>query len=406
MAYALVVLIPADEPCPLPDDPALAEAAVAFEAIGQWVYLLDHDWNIVYYTQQQRLSFGLGAQLVPIEINVNFFSTSSMETSMAWPVGPGESGFFGETLRTIGPMMLADFEGRRADLEQRLDPRIVDQLEGLEPANAEVASMTGGAIGSLNRPTWIQGSISRIRDRTGRCRGIAMQWKPAVPMTTLGGMAYDKDPGHLERVQAASAATRQPAAILFGDLEGSSALAKTMSTAGYFNLVRRIVRATDQAIVDHGGIVGRHVGDGVVAFFPAAAAGSESSSARSAVQAALTIQAAMTTVADRSGVDAEAVVVRFGLHWGASVFMGNISTAARSEVTALGDEVNEAARIEACATGGRILASKSLVERLTSDDGAAIGVDPDRIGYTQLADLSTATEKARRDAPAIAVCEL
>ena len=377
----------------------LAEAALAFEAIGLWTYILDQDWNVVYYTHHQRLSFGLGVQLVPIEINVDFFSTASIETSIAWPVGPGAISSFGDTFRTVGPMMLTDYAGRRAELEQRLDPRIVEQLEGMEPADIEVVSMTGAAIGSLNRPTSIQGSISRIRDSAGRSHGIAMQWKPAVPMTTLGGMAYDKDPGHLERVQAAAVATRQPAAILFGDLEGSSALARTMSTAGYFNPVRRIIRATDQAIVDHNGIVGRHVGDGVVAFFAVAAAESESTAARSAVEAARSIQAAMTAVADRSGIDAGSVVVRFGLHWGASVFMGNISTAARSEVTALGDEVNEGARIEACATGGRILASKPLVERLTSEDGAAIGVDPDRVGYTQLADLSTATEKARQRAP-------
>ena len=405
MAYAPVVLIPADEPCPLPDDPVLAEAALAFEAIGQWVYLLDSEWNVVYLTHDQRLSFGVGARLVPVEIGVNFFSTAFIDTSIAWPVGPDQHNIR-ETFGTVGPLMLADYEGRRADLEQRLDPRVVDLLDEMEPVDAEVMSMTGGAVGSLDRPTQIQGSINRIRDRTGRCRGIAMQWKPAVPMTTLGGMAYDKDPGHLERVQAASIATRRPAAILFGDLERSSALAKTMSTAGYFNLVRRIVRTTDQAIVDHGGIVGRHVGDGVVAFFPVAPTGSESAATRSAVEAARTIQDAMTAVADRAGVEAGAVVVRFGLHWGASIFMGNISTAARSEVTALGDEVNETARIEACATGGRILASKQLVERLSRDDGAEIGVDPDRISYTQLTDLSTATEKARRDAPALAVCEL
>lgn len=405
MAYAPVVLIPADEPCPLPDDPALAEAAQAFEAIGQWVYLLDPEWNVVYLTHDQRLSFGLGAQLVPVEIGVNLFSTAFMDTSIAWPVGPDQHSYQ-EIFGTVGPLMLADYEGRRADLEQQLDPRVVDLLAEMKPVHAEVTSLTGGAVGSLDRPTQIQGSISRIRDHTGRCRGIAMQWKPAVPMTTLGGMAYDKDPRHLERVQAVSIATRQPAAILFGDLERSSALAKTMSTAGYFNLIRRIVRATDQAIVDHSGIVGRHVGDGVVAFFPVAAAGSESAAARSAVGAARTIQDAMTAVAGRAGVDVGSLVVRFGLHWGASIFMGNLSTAARSEVTALGDEVNEAARIEACATGGRILASKPLVERLSSDDGAEIDVDPDRISYTQLADLSTATEKARRDAPAIAVCEL
>lgn len=63
--------------------------------------------------------------------------------------------------------------------------------------------------------------------------------------------------------------------------------------------------------------------------------------------------------------------------------------------------VNEAARIEACATGGRILASKPLIERLDDRTADELG-----IAHTQLADLGTATEKARRDAPAIAVCEL
>ena len=75
-------------------------------------------------------------------------------------------------------------------------------------------------------------------------------------------------------------------------------------------------------------------------------------------------------------------------------------------MTALGDEVNEAARIEASATGGRALASKDLIERLERADAEALGVVPGRMAYTALADLSTATDKARRDAPAIPVCEL
>ena len=98
--------------------------------------------------------------------------------------------------------------------------------------------------------------------------------------------------------------------------------------------------------------------------------------------------------------------MRAGLHWGATLFIGSIITTGRAEVTALGDEVNEAARIEACATGGRILASKDLVERLNPTDAAAHDIDPNHIAYTQLADLDTATDKARRDAPAIPVCDL
>ena len=49
------------------------------------------------------------------------------------------------------------------------------------------------------------------------------------------------------------------------------------------------------------------------------------------------------------------------------------------------------------------LASKALLERLDADDAAALDIDPNSVTYTQIADLHTATEKARRDGPAIAV---
>jgi class 3 adenylate cyclase len=75
-------------------------------------------------------------------------------------------------------------------------------------------------------------------------------------------------------------------------------------------------------------------------------------------------------------------------------------------VTALGDQVNEAARIEACASGGRTLASKELIERLSKDDAIALGIDVKLVNYFALGALSTATEKARRDAPVLAVCDV
>jgi class 3 adenylate cyclase len=96
--------------------------------------------------------------------------------------------------------------------------------------------------------------------------------------------------------------------------------------------------------------------------------------------------------------------LRFGPHWGATLYVGLIKSVARSDVTALGDEVNEAARIEACASGGRPLASKALIERLSRADARAR--DLVRVNYTPLGELATATDKARRDAPAIAVCDV
>lgn len=46
------------------------------------------------------------------------------------------------------------------------------------------------------------------------------------------------------------------------------------------------------------------------------------------------------------------------------------------------------------------------MERLDPEDAAALDLDPDRITYIPLGELATATEKARRDAPTIPVCEV
>jgi class 3 adenylate cyclase len=159
-------------------------------------------------------------------------------------------------------------------------------------------------------------------------------------------------------------------------------------------------------VIEHGGLVGRHVGDGIVAFFLVEAAGSESAAARECIASARRLRAELPEIAVASGLDAGDLSLRFGLHWGATLYVGSITTPGRSEVTALGDEVNEGARIEACATDGRILASKDLVERLDGSDGEALEIDPARITYTPVHELRGATDKARRDAPAIPVCEL
>jgi class 3 adenylate cyclase len=183
-------------------------------------------------------------------------------------------------------------------------------------------------------------------------------------------------------------------------------LARHLSTAQYFAFGRRRVRAADQCIIHEGGIVGPHAGDGVLAFFLAETTGSESAAARACIRTARTLRDTLPDVAVRSEVSSSELSLRFGLHWGATLYMGRILTGGRSEVTALGDEMNETARIEACATGGRTLASKPLIERLNHEDANELGLDVSHTTYTPLANLSTATDKARRDAPSIAVCEV
>ena len=83
--------------------------------------------------------------------------------------------------------------------------------------------------------------------------------------------------------------------------------------------------------------------------------------------------------------------------------VGQVATGGRLEVTALGDEMNEAARIESAATGGIALASKLLLERLEPAEAADLGLDPDEMTYVTIGKLDGSSEKAVRDAGSISV---
>jgi class 3 adenylate cyclase len=75
-------------------------------------------------------------------------------------------------------------------------------------------------------------------------------------------------------------------------------------------------------------------------------------------------------------------------------------------VTALGDEVNECARIEQSATDGQVLASKAVVERVAGAEAEELGLDIEKLVYRTVAELPAAGDKAMRDAGGIAVVDL
>lgn len=389
----------------MPDDPALAEAAIALNEAGAWAQIVDRDWRWAYMTDDTRLSQGSLLGMVPVPLGLHYFGQEAIDSGVQGTVFTVQSGF--DALLGVGPWVLADTAGGREALRDVLHPAYRDHIDAIQPDDASVVRTfsvpgfaAGGAVVRLKLTAW------RVRAADGRLAGTALQTIPSVGMAVLGTLAGPGDAAHFARMQRVAKASRQPAAILFADLEASSPLARRLSTASYFALGRRLVRAADQCVVDAGGLVGRHVGDGVVAFFLANDAGSESGAARACITAARALKAATADVALRSDLEPGEISLRFGLHWGSTLYVGQIATSGRSEVTALGDEVNEAARIETCATGGRALASKDLIERLEPADAAALELDPDRVIYTALSDLHSATEKARRDAPAIAVCEI
>jgi class 3 adenylate cyclase len=394
------------EPLPLPEDPTLAAYAAVLNETGHWAMVFDAQWRQVFVTDELRLASGEQHDSVAQRLGEHSFGPS--EVSHVETIYSGDwMDTVRREFRQLGPFIVFDTPGGRDELRRVVDPALRDLVDEIEPVEAPpiwrgVDNMTKHAGSSAQiRVLWM-----RIHDRAGTFVGAIFLAKPRPGMTQLATAAGLADSDHLDRMALVERPDRRPAAVLMADLEASSPLARRLSTAQYFAFGRRLVRAADQCIVDQGGIVGRHAGDGVVAFFLADIAGSESAAARACIETARALRAAVDDVADRSGLQQGDVSLRFGLHWGATLYVGRITTVGRSEVTALGDEVNEAARIEACATGGRTLASKLLVERLNDADAQALAVDSQHATYTLLGDLDTATDKARRDAPGIAVCDV
>jgi class 3 adenylate cyclase len=394
--------------CPLPQHEVLAEVASALNRVGAWGFVLDSAYRVAYMTDELRLTAGGLGAMVRVPLGAYFFGAQFIDAALGWPGGRWTLDTARSMFSALGPWALADAAGGREQLHELVDPRLRDIVDGLSRAENSTAVTYGASGFAAGGKLLYELKVlaERIRDKSGKVVGTTCLPMTAVGMSTIGTIAALGDLGHFERMQRVAKAGRRPAAILFADLEGSSPLARRLSTASYFTLGRRLVRAADQCVIDAGGLIGRHVGDGIAAFFLAETAGSESSAARACIQASRALRRATPEVATRSELRPEDVVLRLGLHWGSNLYVGNISTAGRSEVTALGDEVNEAARIEACGGGGRALASKDLVERLDPKDAAALDLGPDRVTYTPLGELTTATEKARRAPPTVPVCDV
>lgn len=282
-------------------------------------------------------------------------------------------------------------------------------LDGV--ASSEPPALWAYGLEYVNRdnpPTHVHALSIRLRDTAGELLGTAQIYNSGFRAGLVNLLARgDRD--MYERMAGLADPGPRRAAILFADLEASGTLSRHASSAGYFALVRALTRSIDRIVVEQRGIVGKHAGDGVTAFFLADNTGSSSAAARAALEAGRAISAAVSgaaAVAQQAAIPPGEVRVNTGIHWGGTVFMGQLVTDGRLEVTALGDEVNECARIQESARGGEVLASKALIEQLTREDAEAVSIDPAEMGYMTVGELPAAGEKAIRDAGSISVARI
>jgi class 3 adenylate cyclase len=374
--------------------PRLAAMASHLESTGWAAELCSPDWRLAWVSSQLRLllgeeddeRLGIGRHIVETRFLADRDRFVTDESMHDW-------------LRMNVPHMIGSTTGgREAIAEMVPDARgraIVRELEPLVfPAWTSVLEWE-----PLGRVRYFG---IRPRSQSGEDQGTIFLYGSSLPASLLALVARGNR-AMFERMANLVEPGRHEAAVLFADLQASGALSRRLPSASYFRLLTALTTAIDGMIIGHGGIVGKHAGDGVTAYFLVEDVGSRSAAARAAIDAARDLCEATSAAAREAEVDLH---LNVGLHWGGTLYMGQLVTDGRLEVTALGDEVNECARIQETARDGALLASKPLIERLDSDDARELGIDPAFVRYRALAELPDIGEKARRDAGGVAVTDV
>ena len=151
--------------------------------------------------------------------------------------------------------------------------------------------------------------------------------------------------------------------MLFVDVRGSTTIAETMNNTEFSQLMNRFYEAAINVLVQAEAFIDKLVGDEVTALFIPGFAGTDH--ARKAVEAGQELLR-VTGYGDAGG---PWVPIGVGVHTGAA-WVGSIvgASGAGADFTALGDNVNIAARLASKAGAGEVLISEATYDAARMED--------------------------------------
>lgn len=165
------------------------------------------------------------------------------------------------------------------------------------------------------------------------------------------------------------------ATVLFSDIAGSTTIGERLAPEPLIAWLDTYIDTMTQVVMVHHGVVLRFIGDGILAVFgvpvPRQNEAEITADARNAVQAALSMTAAMRRLNDRWRAEGRpTTAIRIGIYTGRLV-AGSLGSGAHMEYCLTGDTANTAARIEAAGKAysrgpedSVILAGEPTMERL------------------------------------------
>jgi class 3 adenylate cyclase len=230
-------------------------------------------------------------------------------------------------LRTMHPGVFVDF-----DYESGPFPSLHITASGVEVRSATDHPGEAGSVAFVNDAGFELAAL--IEDRT---------WvRDALTAPEVISLQAFRDLFAEATLRPGDDAGVSQVALLFTDLQGSTALYERVGDAAAYNLVRKHFALLAAIVRDHDGAVVKTIGDAVMAAFTDPA---------QAVRAALAMQAEIGS-SERGVRD---LVLKVGVHAGPSVVV-----TLNDRLDYFGSTVNMAARLQGQSTGGDIVLSTSV----------------------------------------------
>jgi adenylate cyclase len=210
-----------------------------------------------------------------------------------------------------------------------------------------------------------QATLHRIK--AGPHVRLACQFRPTHDVSVVPILSTGRN-GLTPLVSAGRAQGQErEIAVLFCDLRGFTSLAERRLPFDTVFILNRYFEVVGESVEDAGGYIDKFVGDGVLALFGLKASSEEA--ARQAVDAARRIHAGLADLnADYATEFEHPLKIAMSLHAGPAI-VGEMGYGQATSLTAVGDTINAASRLEGLAKelGVELVISEHLASRAGLD---------------------------------------
>jgi hypothetical protein len=261
-------------------DPRLRAIADSLENTRWGAELWDSEWRLAWVSEETRAvlgdpgdeALGIGRHVLEVRFNEPWVSTVDENTRH-------------ELLEAQLGYIAHDTPGGVDRVTELLEQTIGFSVpfEAVPPPTMWARRIRLTLAGQPAFP--VQFLAVRLTGDDGAFLGTCYVYGSTLPARLIAFVTRGNE-DMFRRMAALVEPGRRSAAVLFADLQASGTLSRKLPSAAYFELIRSLTTEMDRAVIANDGIVGKHAGDGVTAFFLPEDLGSHSAAAAAAIRVA------------------------------------------------------------------------------------------------------------------------